>query len=112
MGMITHLLNQTARIILTAKNEWGDQKYVSEQSVPCRFRYITQIQGAGHSEELGSPSANMWFEQDAPVQEGTICIVEDRYWRVNRIIKARNMENSDIKFIKCEVSPHYIAEIS
>lgn len=102
--MIDHLRNQTAYIINTAKNKYGDQKETTRTEVLVRFRYLTEIDRASQSESVMS-DAMIWFASDANVSEGTIVLVDGTYWRIDRLIKARKMD-SEVQFLKALVEKH------
>lgn len=102
--MIDHIRNQTAYIINTSKNKYGDQKETTRTEVLVRFRYLTDIDIRTQAENI-TADAMIWFSAEENVSEGTIVLVDDKYWRVNRLIKARKMDG-EIQFLKALVEKH------
>lgn len=108
MGIITHILKQTATVITTEYNVYGDQQLVSSETYPCRFRYITDLDRNINRDELNG-DALVWFESDVPITEGDIINVDDKYWRIMRLTKARALEGETIEFLKALVDRHELA---
>ena len=112
MGILTHALKQTATIITTETDEYGDQITDSTGSYPCKFRYITELDSNVNREALDTADAIIWFEPTAPIEEGTIVQVDEYYWRVSRLIKARKLSGSAVHFLKALVQRHALADAS
>lgn len=106
MSLITHLLNQPGKIIHTAKDKHGDQGVSSEEAIDLRFRYVTALEDGQNREGIIS-DAIIWVEATQPVVEGTILFADSKYWRVDRLIKARKMAGA-IEFLKLFVNKHEI----
>lgn len=106
MGILTHALNQDAEILEITTDKHGDQVLGDSEDVKCRFRYVTELDKASNREGLTTADAIVWFEPDVTVQEGSIIKVENKYWRIDRLIKARKLENSTIYFLKAFVKAH------
>lgn len=98
--MLAHTFEQTASLITTSINKYGDQVLVSTKDIQCRFRWITELQNPGNREELSS-DALLWADSDQSIAEGTIIKVDDTYFRVNRVTKARRLRGDQVYFIKC-----------
>lgn len=110
MGLITHILQQNATIITTQTDGYGDQVPIIGETILCRFRYITELDRRGHAEMVDTTNdAIIWFESTAPVLEGTIVLVDESYWRITRLVKARRLSGSSIEFIKTFVKKHELA---
>lgn len=110
--IIDHVLIQTCEIIQSSVNVYGDQLYTSKASVKCRFRYITNLNRTGGREEIDA-DAMLWLEADANVSEGTLIKFDNKYYRIERIIKAMKLTSSTIEFLKCELQRHtQISEVS
>jgi hypothetical protein len=106
MGIISHTLNQEAKIVTTTQDKHGDQISSSETSIKCRFRYITELDRNSNKEGLESFDAIVWFEPDANIQEASIIFADGKYWRINRLIKARRLSGSIVEFLKGFVKKH------
>ena len=112
MGILTHALKQTAIIVTTTTDEYGDQITESSGSYPCKFRYITELDTNVNREALDTADAIIWFEPSAPISEGTIVKVDEYYWRVERLIKARKLAGNTVHFLKALVQRHALADAS
>lgn len=110
MGTISHLLNQTLVIVETSTDRYGDQELVGQLSVPCRFRYITEVDKMTLAEAEAS-DAMVWVEPDAPIQSASILFIDEVYWRIDRMIKARKMDDT-VEFLKVYLSRHELAYIA
>lgn len=104
--MLSHTFNQSAKLVVTSKDKYGDQKQTSETSISCRFRYITEVESNVNRESADAFDAIMWFSPDTAVVEGSILKIEDKYWRVNRLVRARRLVDTDIQFLKAFVKRH------
>jgi hypothetical protein len=100
MSMLSHILKQDALIISTTIDRHGDQKSSGTSSVKCRFRYITEVDRQNHAEGIEANDAIVWFEPDENITEGSIIQVDDKFWRINRLIKARQMSGNAVQFLK------------
>lgn len=107
MTLLTHILDQTATVVTTTTNGYGDQVETSSVDIPCRFRYITNVDHNINAEAINS-EAMVWFEPDADVAEAAILLIDGAYWRVDKLIKARRF-SSTIVFLKAFVSKHQLA---
>lgn len=93
----------TAYKVNTSRNAYGD--YVSDSTTtatPCHFRYITkEISGA--TDEVVSSTAMVWFMPDENVDKGDVIKVDDEYFKIESIIKARRLRNPAVLFLKCSL---------
>lgn len=101
------MLNQEAVVYETETDKYGDQKSVSSQTLPCRFRYITNVDRNVQAESMGS-EAMIWFEPTAEVAEATIVQIDNGYWRIDKLVKARRASN-DVLFLKAFVTKHQLS---
>lgn len=106
MSLIDHILKQDAIIFDTLTDRYGTQKATHRYYEQVRFRYITAIERGSYSEELSSVEAIIWFKPDTNAKESSIVYVDNKYWRVNKLIKARRLSGSNMLFIKGEVEAH------
>lgn len=97
--------NQTCQIVETSTNKYGEQIQDSQTEVACRFREITQADQNNNMDSFIGVDAMLWVEPEVDIQEGTIVKIEDRTWRVIRLIKARAM-TADVKFQKALLEKH------
>lgn len=110
MSLIDHILQQPAKIIETVTDVHGDQVKVSEVSTLCRFRWITEVGANAFGESADAFDAIIWFFPSTTITEGTIVFVDDVYWRVNRLIKARRLKGMTVVFQKAFVKRHELVE--
>ena len=99
MGILTHLLSQNARTLVTILNGYGEQEYTSGVNELCRFREITGLI-KNNNQELINADAMSWHEPTSSIQEGSIVRVENNFYRVEKRTMARKM-GSQVEFIKC-----------
>lgn len=97
--MIPPLLH-TAYKLTTTRNAYGDYVATSTTTLSCHFRYINEFFTTTNNEQIQS-DAMAWFEPDAGVSEGTIIRFENEHYRVERLIKARRLRDTDVQFLKC-----------
>jgi|SRR3990172_7818409 len=109
MGILSHALTQTAEIVTTATNRYGDQIPSVLTELPCRFRYITDLDRRTNMEGVTTSDAIFHLEPDANVREGTILKIEDYYWRIDKLVRARRM-GDPVLFLKAFVKRHQISE--
>ena len=111
MSKITHILNNTAYLVTTATNVHGDQVETERESFPCRFREITELNSLNNREDISGYDALLWAEADVALEEGTVLLCEGRYWRVDRLTKARTL-GPDVEFLKCLLEKHNEPEVN
>lgn len=107
-SLLTHILDQTAVIITTTTDKYGDQKSEGTETVACRFRYITGVEKNINQEALNS-EAMVWFEPTANIAESNIVLIEGSYWRIDKLIKARRFDK-EVQFLKAFVTRHQLSE--
>jgi hypothetical protein len=112
MGVLTHALKQSGKLVEAVINVYGDQIPSNETSVMCRFRNITELDHLPNMEGVDAADAIVWFEPDVDIEEGSIIKVDGEYWRIDRLIKARRLSSSAIVFLKALVRRHQLAEAS
>lgn len=106
MGMIDHTLTQTGNLITTTKDAHGDQIQSASTPILCRFRYVTGIDKGENREALAGIDAIIWLKSDSGAVEGTIIQVDGKYWRIDRLIKARKLSGDTVEFLKAFVTAH------
>ena len=104
MGMISHLLNQTCELVTTSHNKYGEQTYESSEEIACKFREITEVSKFSNREDIQA-DALLWVEPETDINRGSIVKVEDQYYRVERLTKARK-NTETVQFIKCLLEKH------
>ena len=112
MGILTHILKQSGKLVQATINVYGDQISSGETNVMCRFRNITELDKTSNAEGVATADAIVWFEPSVSIEEGSIIKVDGKYWRIDRLIKARRMSSSAILFYKALVKRHQLAEVS
>jgi hypothetical protein len=108
MSLITHTLNQTCGVLSTSTNVYGESVFVSLANLKCRLREITGLDKQSNREQYDC-DAILWLEPTASVVEGQIIRVEDRFYRINKIIKARRF-SAPVVFIKCLLDVYHDIE--
>lgn len=98
--MIAPPMTQTCEILETELNVFSDQEKTATIVSRCRFRWITELNASGGREEIRG-DAFLWLPYDADVVEGTIVKVDDEYFRIERLIRARKLEGDQVQFLKC-----------
>lgn len=106
--MIDHLLVQDGQIIPTTTDKHGDQIAGSPVDIKCWFRYVTGIEKGTNQEALNGIDAIIRVSPDLDVSEGTILKVEGKYWRVDRLIKARRIGDSAVQYLKAYVQAYQL----
>jgi len=102
---------QTCNVFPTTVNKFGEQVLGATTPIPCKFRYIDALDKAANREGIQS-DAMAWFATGASVVEGTIFRVDGEVYRVHKIIKARRLYSSDIRFLKTYVERFYSTDVS
>lgn len=92
----------TAYKVTQTRNEYGDFTGTTLTAIPCHFRYITEQITGGPNEQIQS-DAMAWFEPDSGIEKKDILKLDDEYFRVERVIKARRLRSSVVQFIKVEL---------
>lgn len=93
---------QTAHKVTTTRNAYGDYVASGSVALPCKFRYITDIQTTTANETVNA-DAMAWFESDSGVEKNDIFQIDGEHWRVERLIKARRLRSNAVQFIKVEL---------
>lgn len=106
MGVLTHAIAQSCQIIEYEVDFHGDQVETSRRDTLCRFRYITQLNRSDYKESIDNIDALAWFEPTEDVSEGSILFVDNAYWRVDQLIKARRLVGSNVMFLKAFLRRH------
>lgn len=109
MTLLTHIFKQVATIITVTTDGYGDQIPSIGESIMCRFRYFTEVDNNSHMEGVEASDAIIWVEPTANVSEGSIILVDGSYWRINRLVKARRINDNTIQFLKGFVKKHELA---
>jgi hypothetical protein len=95
---------QSARIIGQAgRNEFGDLvQSGSDTVIACRYRAAaTYSRGANREDD--SSDGTLWANPDAPLAVNAVVVVEDEYFRVTQVIKARDFDSTTVHFLKCQL---------
>jgi len=100
------ILTQQGYIIETTVDKYGKQRETTRVKEPMRFRYITNIDTTGVQEQLSGSEAIIWFLHDTKAKEGSIVEIDGKYWRVDKIIKARKLDSNTVYFIKGGVTSY------
>jgi len=93
---------QTAYKVTQTRNGYGDLVGTTLTPLPCHFRYITEQVSGGANEQINS-DAMAWFEPDSGIVRSDVLKIDNEYFRVERIIKARRLHNPTVQFLKVEL---------
>lgn len=104
--IIDHVLTQNALILETITDRHGDQQVVDSTTENVRFRYITEINKGNMAEGLSTADAIIWFKSNTVAKESSIVYVDNKYWRVDKLVKARRLSNSNVLFNKAYVTAY------
>ena len=92
----------TAYKVSYTRNAYGDYLTATETYVKCHFREINNQVTDTNAESIQS-DAMAWFEPDSGIDRNSILLIQDQYYRVERVTKARKLHNPTVQFIKCEL---------
>lgn len=92
----------TAYKVTTTRNEYGDFIASVSTALACHFRYITQQVTDTNNQTIQS-DAMAWFNPDSGIAKEDIIRIDDEYFRVERLIKARRLRDPAVLFIKTEL---------
>lgn len=93
---------QTAYKVTQTRNGYGDLVGTTLTAMPCHFRYITEQVSGGANEQINS-DAMAWLEPDSGVNRSDVLKIDNEYFRVERIIKARRLHDPTVQFLKVEL---------
>ena len=96
-------MTHTATKQVTSRNAYGDVTPTSTLSLPCHFRYVTQLVTSNGDETLNA-SALAWFEPDSGVVEQDILHIDGAFWKVAQVIKGRRLRDPAVQFIKTQLT--------
>ena len=90
----------TAYKVNYTRNAYGDYLATSSTSLPCHFRYISEVDSNTDDETIQFDGL-AWFDGSAPIEQGDLVTIEGEQYRVERVIKARRLRNTTVLFLKC-----------
>lgn len=93
-------MTHTARKYAITRNAYGDYVASEYQELPCHFRYINEIISDVPNETVQS-DAMAWFDPTTDVQEQDLLFIDNGFYRVEKLIRARKLRSNAIQFIKC-----------
>jgi len=95
-------MNQTAYKLTTSRNAYGDFTVSGQVAHKCHFRYITE-QITSQTNETINSDAMAWFEPDSGIDRKDIIKIDDEFFRVERVTKARRLRSPSVLFIKVDL---------
>ena len=98
--MLGHAMEQTASIITTSRNKYGDEVLESSSEIKCRFRWITKSDSANNMENIKA-DAMLWVPTEIIISNGQIVFFNEEYFKVREIIEARRLRGDTVYFKKC-----------
>lgn len=105
MGRLTAKLVQSAYLISSGRNEYGDTTYTTAgTAVPCLYRDISSLIRSANREGVEIDGL-LWFDDDYEPTKGQVYQLDSQYLRIEKVIIARaRLTDNDIMFYKCEVT--------
>ena len=105
MGRLTAKLVQSAYLVSSAQNEFGDRVYATAgAAVPCMYRDISILDQLSNREEVRI-DGQLWFDDDYAPSKGQIYLLGSEYFKIEKITVARSrLRANAIEFYKCEVT--------
>lgn len=98
--MLNHTMEQVCLLVETSYNDDGDLVYNSSKEIPCRFRWITDLDKLNNRESIRA-DAMLWVKAEENIIEGSVIKFNDEYFRVRQLIEARRLRGETIYFKKC-----------
>lgn len=107
--MLDEYLVDTCYKVQTVSDAYGDILDIENSEViPCRFRYNSSyVRGA--NQQTKDTSAMIWVASSSGISRSTYILYDGVYYKVERIIKARRLGETEVQFIKCELNEVNIA---
>ncbi len=93
----------TAYKVNYTRNEYGDYIATSSTEIKCHFRYINEVI-TNTTNEMIQSDAMAWFEPDSGLGINDLVLVDGNHYRIEKLIKARKLRNSDVQFLKASLS--------
>lgn len=100
--MLENYFVDSCELIQTARNDFGDEIQGVTQTLPCRWRDITQVRRGQHM-DTSDANALVHLPSTAPVARGSILKYRGEYYQVEQITLARRLGETEVQFIKCEM---------
>lgn len=100
--MLEHTFKQTCKLLTVTRNAYGDYDYSTYTTLSCKFREISSIR-RGTFQELNDTDAMLWVGPSAAVVKGSLIEFEGVVYQVERLVKARIIDDPTVQFIKCEL---------
>jgi hypothetical protein len=110
--MINHLLVQAGRLVKTVQDIYGDQVVSSSTEIRLKFRELTEIDRGTNIESIDTADAIVWVDASQEVAEGGLIAIEGKYYRIEKIVKARNFQSPNIRFKKLFVKKYNVEDAS
>lgn len=99
--MLEHAYVTTATKVDVVRNAYGNYERVSANDVnyKCRFRQRSE-ESRNSQMELVVADAVGWFAPSLVVAEGDLFSIEDRYYKVIFVAKAKKLGSTVVEFLK------------
>ena len=98
-------LKESCTQYTVTRNRYGDIKLTSVGSLLCLYRNIEQLNRGVNFREDVQIQGIFWFDPSATVNEGDVIGYSGQLFRIENIVKAKDLLLSDtVQFIKCQVS--------
>lgn len=93
--------NNTCQKVIVSRDEYGDYRQTSLQTLDCVFRIINTMRRGTHM-EIDDADAMVWFPIETDVTLGTLLVKDGVYYQIERINYAQGLRNAP-QFIKCDL---------
>jgi hypothetical protein len=95
-------MRQVATKYNYTRNAYGDFTVSTTETLPCHFRYITN-QISDTNNEVVQSDAMAWFEPDSGVVNKDIIQIDNTFFRVEKVTRARRLRDPEVQFIKVDL---------
>ena len=100
--MLEEYFNQECAFPTLLRNAYGDYTETSRVTENCRFREITTMRRSAH-QEVNDSDATIWLRPATVATKGCLLIFEGVYYQVERLTKARKLDDAEVHFVKCDL---------
>lgn len=101
--MLEEYLVQSCQIITPTINEFGGYDTNSSVTESCRFREIPTVRTGSYA-QISDADSMLWLGASSSVTEDKLILFDSKYYRIEKLTKARRLGETSIQFIKCELT--------
>lgn len=103
--MIDDYLVDECQKVSTTRDDFGQEITGVTETLSCRWRDITTIR-RGANADTSDADSMVWFSaaDKDKVKKGTILLFDGEYYQVDKRTPAKRLGETDVQFVKCEVT--------